>query len=67
MERTTIANTFEKIQKLMLYIGIDIGKNKYDLACIAETENILVSNLEFANYYYGFLVQLIKSTKHYDK
>lgn len=36
VERITVANHFEMNQKLMLYVGVDIAKNKHDLACINE-------------------------------
>ncbi|WP_438839157.1 IS110 family transposase [Streptococcus pluranimalium] len=38
----------------MLYIGIDIAKNKHDLACIDETGETIIMNYRFANSYQGF-------------
>lgn len=54
VERTTVANHFERNQKLMLYVGIDIAKNKHDLACIDETGEAMITNFRFANSYQGF-------------
>ena len=54
VERTTVANHFERNQKLMLYVGIDIAKNKHDLACINETGEAMITNFRFANSYQGF-------------
>lgn len=54
VERTTAANHFERNQKLMLYVGIDIAKNKHDLACINETGETVITNFRFANSYQGF-------------
>ena len=54
VERTTVANYFERNQKLMLYVGIDIAKNKHDLACIDETGEIVITNFRFTNSYQGF-------------
>lgn len=54
MERTTVANHFERNQKLMLYVGIDIAKNKHDLACIDETGETVTTNFRFVNSYQGF-------------
>ena len=54
VERTTVANHFERNQKLMLYVGIDIAKNKHDLACIDETGEVVITNFRFANSYQGF-------------
>ncbi len=39
----------------MLYIGIDIAKNKHDLACINENGEIMIANFKFANSYQGFV------------
>ncbi|WP_438836527.1 IS110 family transposase [Streptococcus pluranimalium] len=38
----------------MLYIGIDIAKNKHDLTCIDETGETIIMNYRFANSYQGF-------------
>ena len=38
----------------MLYVGIDIAKNKHDLACINETGETVITNFRFANSYQGF-------------
>lgn len=38
----------------MLYVGIDIAKNKHDLACIDETGETVIINFRFANSYQGF-------------
>ncbi|CQR23890.1 transposase [Streptococcus varani] len=38
----------------MLYVGIDIAKNKHDLACIDETGETIIINYRFANSYQGF-------------
>lgn len=38
----------------MLYIGIDVAKNKHDLAVIDEKGNILENNFRFENSYTGF-------------
>nr|WP_039692419.1 IS110 family transposase [Streptococcus gallolyticus] len=38
----------------MLYVGIDIAKNKHDLACINETGEAMITNFRFANSYQGF-------------
>ena len=38
----------------MLYVGIDIAKNKHDLACIDETGEAMITNFRFANSYQGF-------------
>lgn len=38
----------------MLYVGIDIAKNKHDLACINETGEAMITNFRFANFYQGF-------------
>lgn len=54
VERTTVANHFERNQKLMFYVGIDIAKNKHDLACINETGEAVIANFRFANSYQGF-------------
>lgn len=54
VERTTVANHFERNQKLMLYVGIDIAKNKHDLACIDETGEAMITNFRFANSFQGF-------------
>lgn len=54
VERTTVANHFERNQKLMLYVGIDIAKNKHDLACINETGETVITNFRFVNSYQGF-------------
>ena len=54
VERTTVANHLERNQKLMLYVGIDIAKNKHDLACIDETGEAMITNFRFANSYQGF-------------
>ncbi|WP_125074726.1 IS110 family transposase [Streptococcus canis] len=54
MERTTVANHFERNQKLMLYVGIDIAKNKHEVACINENGEAVISNFRFDNSYQGF-------------
>lgn len=38
----------------MFYVGIDIAKNKHDLACINETGETVITNFRFANSYQGF-------------
>ena len=38
----------------MLYVGIDIAKNKHDLACINKTEETVITNFRFANSCQGF-------------
>ena len=38
----------------MLYVGIDIAKNKHDLACINEAGEIVITNFRFTNSYQGF-------------
>lgn len=38
----------------MLYVGIDIAKNKHDLACINENGESMIVNFRFANSYQGF-------------
>ena len=38
----------------MLYVGIDIAKNKHDLACINEAGEMVMTNFKFANSYQGF-------------
>ena len=38
----------------MLYVGIDIAKNKHDLACINETGETVITNFRFVNSYQGF-------------
>ena len=38
----------------MFYVGIDIAKNKHDLACIDETGETVIANFRFANSYQGF-------------
>lgn len=38
----------------MFYVGIDIAKNKHDLACISETGEIVITNFRFTNSYQGF-------------
>ncbi|WP_061459303.1 IS110 family transposase [Streptococcus gallolyticus] len=38
----------------MFYVGIDIAKNKHDLACIDETGEAVITNFRFANSYQGF-------------
>ena len=38
----------------MLYVGIDIAKNKHDLACINEAGEMMMTNFKFANSYQGF-------------
>ena len=54
VEQTTVANYFERNQKLMFYVGIDIAKNKHDLACMDETGETVITNFRFANSYQGF-------------
>ncbi|GAA0054140.1 IS110 family transposase [Streptococcus canis] len=54
MERTTVANHFERNQKLMLYVGIDIAKNKHDVACINQNGEAVISKFRFDNSYQGF-------------
>jgi hypothetical protein len=53
VERTTVANHFERNQKLMFYVD-DIAKNKHDLACMDETGETVITNFRFANSYQGF-------------
>lgn len=38
----------------MLYVGIDIAKNKHDVACINENGEAVISNFRFDNSYQGF-------------
>ena len=38
----------------MLYVGIDIAKNKHDLACIDEKGKTVITNFRFTNSYQGF-------------
>ena len=38
----------------MFYVGIDIAKNKHDLACMDETGETVITNFRFANSYQGF-------------
>ena len=38
----------------MLYVGIDVAKNKHDLAVINEYGEILIKNFRFQNTYQGF-------------
>lgn len=38
----------------MLYVGIDITKNKHDLACISDTGHILIKHFRFTNSHHGF-------------
>lgn len=38
----------------MLYVGIDIAKNKHDLACISDTGHILIKHFRFTNSHHGF-------------
>ena len=38
----------------MFYVGIDIAKNKHDLACINETGETVITNFRFANSCQGF-------------
>lgn len=38
----------------MLYVGIDVAKNKHDLAIIDENGNIFEKNFRFENSYTGF-------------
>lgn len=38
----------------MLYVGIDVAKNKHDLAAIDKTGNIIEKNFRFENSYTGF-------------
>ena len=38
----------------MLYVGIDIAKNKHDLACISDTGQVLIKQFRFTNSYHGF-------------
>ena len=38
----------------MIYVGIDIAKNKHDLACINETGETVITNFRFANSCQGF-------------
>lgn len=44
----------------MLYIGIDIAKNKHDLACINENGEIMIANFKFANSYQGFVQLMLR-------
>ncbi|HEM3612755.1 TPA: IS110 family transposase [Streptococcus suis] len=37
----------------MLYVGIDIAKNKHDLACISDTGHILIKHFRFTNSHHG--------------
>lgn len=46
VERTTVANHFEMNQNLMLYVGVNIAKNKHDLACISETGEMVMTNFK---------------------
>ncbi len=38
----------------MLYVGIDIAKNKHEVACINETGETVITNFRFDNSYQGF-------------
>lgn len=38
----------------MLYVGIDIAKNKHDLACISDTGQVLIKHFRFTNSHHGF-------------
>lgn len=44
---------------MTLYVGIDVAKNKHDLACIDSDGEILIKNFRFQNIYQGF--QALKS------
>ncbi|WP_415670717.1 IS110 family transposase [Streptococcus pluranimalium] len=54
MGRTTAANKEIKRRDIMLYVGIDIAKNKHDLACISDTGQILIKHFKFTNSHHGF-------------
>ncbi len=38
----------------MLYVGIDIAKNKHDVACINQNGEAVISKFRFDNSYQGF-------------
>lgn len=38
----------------MLYVGIDMAKNKHDLACISDIGQVLMKHFRFANSHHGF-------------